>query len=185
MVKHPSAAGQTSPGTVQALLLRRPRKQPQQEPPRTAATRTGNVRSGQSTGNRGAGAVTVRDSKHNLGCRPLPGATSGSSRMAAPNTCPSSPSTRYPSRCLRHRPERPGRYDGQGKPEPDGQWTGAFSPADSVAVFTYNKFIASARNSLPRRGTRLPRRSGAVQATGRDPGNPDQGGPLSVGPHHP
>jgi VWFA-related protein len=60
--------------------------------------------------------------------------------------------------------------------------TGAFSPADEVALFTYNKFVEEPTTFTAAQGARLPAVIARIKAPGRDMGAGYAEGPLATGP---
>jgi len=60
--------------------------------------------------------------------------------------------------------------------------TGAFTPADSVAVFAYNGSTNMVTDFTGAQGARLPAALARAQKPGRDMGVPITGGPLASGP---
>jgi VWFA-related protein len=180
----PSSQGQTQtppPGTVQAPPPTAPQEDQQQEPPELPPPGQGTFALGRVQVTEVLVPVTVRDSKHNL----VAGLTWRDFRVFE-NGRPQHISLFT----VDPQPLSVALVIDQSVPADTmdkvnqslAAVTGAFGPADAVAVFTYNKFIAQRTEFTAAQGTRLPMVLAQSKSTGRDAGNPDQGGPLSVGP---
>ncbi len=175
-------AEQASPGTVQAPPPTTPQDEPQQEPPElTPPPGQGAFRLNPVNVTLVLVPVTVRDSKHNL----VAGLTWRDFRVFE-NGRPQRISYFFTDPLplsVAFVLDQSVPADTMDKVNQSlTAVTGAFGPSDSVAVFTYNKFIQQRTEFTAAQGNRLPVILAQSKGSGRDMGSPDQGGPLSVGP---
>ncbi len=177
-----SGAEQASPGTVQAPPPTTPQDEPQQEPPELAPPPgQGAFRLSPVNVTLVLVPVTVRDSKHNL----VAGLTWRDFRVFE-NGRPQRISYFFTDPLplsVAFVIDQSVPADTMDKVNQSLRAVaGAFGPSDSVAVFTYNKFIQQRTEFTAAQGNRLPAILAQSKGSGRDMGSPDQGGPLSVGP---